>query len=456
MNRARHRSFTWALCTLCVGSAARSQAPRFAAHEIATGLRGGYQVVAADVNHDGKLDLVAVASNLPELLWFENPTWTRHVIAGGFTGLINIAVADLDGDGIPEIAVASGFSTRPDQSAGIVAIYTHGADVMQPWTAREIDRVPSSHRLRWYTDASGQHWLMNSPLAAATAQPPNYDGSTPVYAYRAPDWKREALPSEERGVVHAVEPIRGVFCAACLLSAGFAGVHRYEHVNGAWSHVAVVPGDPAPVPKGGSSDVVVGRARRSSGDSVFLAVIEPWHGNELVIYRRGASGTYARQVIDTTIADGHTLVVADVDGDGVDELIVGQRGGTRSVWLYTQTSSGAWSRSTLDDGGMAAAGCTAADFNGDGRIDIACIGTATANLKWYENLGAKLGSGRVENHGASPANNFATGIEKPGNNSPPSRESLASSRRSGKSRSRIDTARAAGSTIQTRVVPAAR
>jgi hypothetical protein len=123
-----------------------------------------------------------------------------------------------------------------------------------------------------------------------------------------------------------------------------------------------------------------------TGDSVFIAAIEPWHGNELAIYRRGPSGTYERQVIDTTIVDGHTLVVADFDGDGFDDIVVGQRGGSRSVWLYKQNSNGAWSKSTLDDGGMAAAGCTAADFNGDGRIDLACIGTATANLKWYENL----------------------------------------------------------------------
>ena len=48
-----------------------------------------------------------------------------------------------------------------------------------------------------------------------------------------------------------------------------------------------------------------------------------------------------------------------------------------------------WTRSTLDEGGMAAAGCVAVDLNGDGRVDVACIGTATANLKWYENLGRK-------------------------------------------------------------------
>jgi hypothetical protein len=36
---------------------------------------------------------------------------------------------------------------------------------------------------------------------------------------------------------------------------------------------------------------------------------------------------------------------------------------------------------------MAAAGCARA--LADKRLDLACIGTATANLKWYENLPAK-------------------------------------------------------------------
>ena len=34
----------------------------FIAHTIATGIRGGCQVVAADLNHDGKIDLIGLGS----------------------------------------------------------------------------------------------------------------------------------------------------------------------------------------------------------------------------------------------------------------------------------------------------------------------------------------------------------------------------------------------------------
>ena len=57
---------------------------RFVEHPVANGLKGGYQVTAIDMNRDGKPDLIALASGMSELAWYENPTWERHVIAGGF------------------------------------------------------------------------------------------------------------------------------------------------------------------------------------------------------------------------------------------------------------------------------------------------------------------------------------------------------------------------------------
>src|SRR3954469_9993818 len=71
--------------------------PQFVEHTIAAGLRGGYQVVVADLNRDGKPDLIALASGMPELVWFENPGWQRHVIAGNLPRLINCAVFESGG-----------------------------------------------------------------------------------------------------------------------------------------------------------------------------------------------------------------------------------------------------------------------------------------------------------------------------------------------------------------------
>ena len=41
----------------------------FTAHTVATGIRGGYQVVAADINHDGKVDLIGLGSGADSLMW---------------------------------------------------------------------------------------------------------------------------------------------------------------------------------------------------------------------------------------------------------------------------------------------------------------------------------------------------------------------------------------------------
>jgi hypothetical protein len=115
----------------------------------------------------------------------------------------------------------------------------------------------------------------------------------------------------------------------------------------------------------------------------IVAAIEPWHGNQVVTYSE-EGGEWKRNVIDSSLLDAHTIQTADLDGDGSDEILVGFRGQPYGVYLYRWTLNG-WRRDILDRGAVAAAGCTVADLDGDSRIDIACIGSATQNLKVYLN-----------------------------------------------------------------------
>ena len=352
--------------------------PAFERHVVDTGLKGGYQVVIADMNRDRRPDLIALASGMTELLWYENPGWQRHVISTGLRGMINVAPLVSGGDGIPELLLASGFSMDAKKSAGIVTLYRHQGDPAGLWTGKEIDRLPTSHRIRV---ANGV--FVNVPLTNAEAVAPDYRGHVPVVLYRPPDFRRESLSDVLEGVVH------GIFVVDWnhdrrddILTASFGGIDLFEsQKDGRWKRQHLAGGHGEPWPKCGSSDIAVGQI----GKTRYLAAIEPWHGNEVVVYLEKRR-RWERTVIDDTLTDGHTIITADLEGDGTEEIIAGARGAGGTVRIYSRTGD-KWERTVLDDKGITAAACAAGDLNGDKRIDIVCIGSATANLAWYENRG---------------------------------------------------------------------
>ena len=134
---------------LLAGNLSAQHVPRFREQSISKVVKLGYQLVAVDLNGDKRKDLIAVDEKATEVAWFENPTWERHVLATNVPRPLNAACCNISGDGIPEVILAYRFEPRPEQSVGNVVLLTHGKNVRQPWTAREIDRVPTAHRVRW-------------------------------------------------------------------------------------------------------------------------------------------------------------------------------------------------------------------------------------------------------------------------------------------------------------------
>jgi hypothetical protein len=238
-------------------------------------------------------------------------------------------------------------------------------------------------------EGNGRKVVINAPLAGAKAAAPDYRDRVPLVYYRPGEWKRVTIGDETEGVMH------GIFIAPwqsnrpqgkrdCILTASFVGIHAYcLEKAGTWRRTEISKADPAAWPKGGASDIAVGKLGRRP----FLASIEPWHGHQVAIYTE-TKGAWQRRVIDDKLVDGHTILTADLDGSGRESVVAGYRGTGRSVYIYDAVDSNGelWRRRPLDDGGIAAASCAAVDLNGDRRLDLACIGAATTNLKWYENL----------------------------------------------------------------------
>ena len=61
------------------GAAFDSTFPTFIKHTIAS-FGSGYMTVIADIDHDGKPDVVALSSGSDGVVWFKNPAWEKHTI----------------------------------------------------------------------------------------------------------------------------------------------------------------------------------------------------------------------------------------------------------------------------------------------------------------------------------------------------------------------------------------
>jgi len=362
---------------LLIAALPGAELPQWRETTITKALTMGYQLVVADLNRDGRPDLIVVDERGTELAWLENPTWERHVIVKDVPRTINLDVYDYDGDGIPEIAMGHNFETVPEKSIGNVLILKSGPDPRQPWTAREIDRIPTVHRLRWIDlDGHGKKVLLVAPMIGLQAHPPDYADNVPVYLYRPGVWKRELYTSQPRGILHSITPVRWQGRGEQLMTADFLGIRLFLPKG----PVEISKGDPRPCPQCGSSEIKIGHL----GKRRFIAAIEPWHGNQVVVYTEEGR-TWKRHVLEDAMVNGHALAVGDLNGDGRDEIVAGFRGEGFQLYIFTaDDDTGArWTRHVLDPCGMAAADCKIADFHGDGRPAIACVGASTANVKLY-------------------------------------------------------------------------
>ncbi len=421
------------LVVVGAGSPRAAEFPRFVMQEIDP--HAGdivYAVTTADVDGNGKPDVVAVTEDA--VVWYANPGWKRHDIIRKATARDNVCIQadDVDGDGRIDFALGAGW--HPPDTKTASTLQWLGRDAQGRWQVHPIAYdEPTLHRLRWGSvkGQAGRKQLVVAPLQGRGTRGPNWgagDGvrvqmfDVPADPTKA-EWTSEIVDS----TLHTIHNLQLVDLNGDgrdeVVVAAWEGVFVLErNIAGKWTRTRIGQGNQESRPSKGSSEVKVGKLQ---GGGSYVATIEPWHGYQVVVYTPPRSAgpaespsslpgqapqppLWTRTVIAEPLQWGHAVWCANLDGDGDDELIIGQRdpnrGGTdapRGPGVFgfdprTDATSGklTFDRHTIDDGGVGCEDAVAADLDGDGRLDIVAGGRSSHNVRVYWNRpGSSTGTG---------------------------------------------------------------
>jgi len=130
----------------------------------------GYGAALADVNGDGKTDILLADKRL--IVWYEYPSWKKHVMAEALTPKDHVCIAarDIDGDGKCEVAVGAEWNPGDTENSGSVHYPIPPADRTQKWEPVTLHREPTVHRMKWVRGLDGAYSLIVAPSAWSRKQ----------------------------------------------------------------------------------------------------------------------------------------------------------------------------------------------------------------------------------------------------------------------------------------------
>jgi hypothetical protein len=379
----RPRKFaTFIACLFAAAQVARAEEPAFPRFEVKPlAIDANEGIALADFNNDGKLD-VAAGRN-----WYAAPAFIGRPLReiddwNGYVQSNGDFAYDVDGDGWIDV-IAGGFTTREvywyrnPGAAGLAAGLL--------WERRLLfDSECESNEGNLMTDLDGDgvpEWIGNSWI---TPSPLSVWRFTKSDDNPAPAMTRFIVSQQGNGHGMGVGDVNGDGLLDIVCSTGwYECPSAEERYTKEWTFHPDWPATDFSLPvliydvdSDGRADIVWGTG----------------HGFGLQWWRQlsptsDGKTQWEPRVIDETFSQAHALALADLDGDGKDELITGKRFRAHNdgdpgaemppcVHAYSWNPASQQFDKQVLQSGLVGIGLQirTGDLDGDGRTDIAVAG----------------------------------------------------------------------------------
>ena len=386
MNTACQRVVT-VLLGAFLFSCVQAAEPGFERQTIDGNIQIGYGLAVGRVDGDRHVDLLLADKSA--IVWYENPgsagkEWTKHVMARDLTARDNVCVAarDIDGDGLVEVAVGANWNpgeTSDSATSGTMFYLQRPADPQKPWKPIPIaPHEPTTHRMRWVNSDDGMRLAVLPLHGVGNKSGAGKNVFVSLYA----------VSNGTPKLVNKVDTLMHMTHNFDLLADPTLGDNEFLLIAGKEGYSVVDSRGRARQSVDPSLSKGAGEVRAYQVKDRLFASIEPMHGTDVVFYRQQGPGEWTKEVIDTSLNQGHALATGNLFGSDAPEIVVGWRGldANQKVGIKVYTPHGTvWQKHTIDDNQMACEDLKLFDFDSDGKLDIVAAGRATTNVVIYWN-----------------------------------------------------------------------
>lgn len=367
-------------CGLPIGGCSeplRDAAPFYLVSIDVDGPRSPWGKAAGDINGDGFPDLVVGGHEPPppalwkrvlnalrlyeyawptlgELVWYESPTWKKHLISNQYRVRTDIEVADIDGDGLNDVVAVTDqglvWFRNPDWTPTLIGNQTlHDLEVADLDGDGKLDVVARNQQLFNHSDGDKLYFYRQESPARWT----HTEFRVPAgEGLKVADMDGDGRPDVVVNQLWYRNP-GSLADPAAWRAVPYCSEWHWPH---AYLDVADMNEDGQPDIVMAPSELVGARFRLS-----WCQAPQP-----------GAS-EWIEHVIDPDVETAmHSIVAGDFDGDGrIDIAAATMRHAqsTKDVAIYRQTAgTQAWTRTVIDDAGSHS--MKALDFDQDGDLDL--------------------------------------------------------------------------------------